>query len=93
MAVAAASAAADVMADDAQMVEYVLTTAVRMAVGNTGEAVASLPLARRAFDVFRERQKAIAGYDAVQEAGRRDRRRFLEMLIEGEYAAAETKKN
>ena len=90
---AAASAAADVMADDAQMVEYVLTTAVRMAVGNTGEAVASLPLARRAFDVFRERQKAIAGYDAVQEAGRRDRRRFLEMLIEGEYAAAETKKN
>lgn len=90
---AAASAAADVMSDDPQMVEYVLTTAVRMAVGNTGEAVASLPLARRAFDVFRERQKAIAGYDAVQEAGRRDRRRFLEMLVEGEYAAAETKKN
>lgn len=90
---AAASAAADVMADDPQMVEYVLTTAVRMAVGNTGEAAASLPLARRAFDVFRERQKAIAGYDAVQEAGRRDRRRFLEMLIEGEYAAAEATKN
>jgi len=90
---AAASAAANVMADDPQMVEYVLTTAVRMAVGNTGEAVASLPLARRAFDVFRERQRAIAGYDAMQEAGRRERRRFLEMLIEGEYAAAETKNN
>jgi tetratricopeptide (TPR) repeat protein len=89
----AASAAADTMADNPQMVEYVLTTAVRMAVGNTGEAVASLPLARRAFDVFRERQKAIAGYDAVQEAGRRDRRRFLEMLVEGEYAAAEAAKN
>jgi len=90
---AAASAAADVMADDAQMVEYVLTTAVRMAVGNTGEAAASLPLARRAFDVFRQRQKAIAGYDAMQEAGRRERRRFLEMLIQGEYAAAEATKN
>jgi len=90
---AAASDAADAMADNPQRVEYVLTTAVRMAVGNTGEAAASLPLARRAFDVFRERQKAIAGYDAMQEASRRERRRFLEMLIEGEYAAAEATKN
>lgn len=88
---AAADTAAKEFTDDPQMMEYVLTTAVRTSVSSTGEAVAALPLARRAFDVFRERQKAIAGYDAMQEAGRRERRRFLEMLIEGEYASAEAK--
>ena len=87
----AASDAANVMADDPQMVEYVLTTAVRMAVGNTGSTTAALPLARRAFAVFRERQRAMAGYEAVQESGRRERRSFLEMLIAGEYAAANAK--
>ena len=87
----AASDAAHVMADDPQMVEYVLTTAVRMAVGNTGSTTAALPLARRAFAVFRERQRAMAGYEAVQESGRRERRSFLEMLIAGEYAAANAK--
>lgn len=82
----AASHAADVTAGEPQMVEYVLTTAVR-AVDNRGSAEAALPLARRAFAVFKERQKAMSGYDAGQEANRRERRRFLEMLIAGEYAS------
>ncbi len=88
----AASHAADITADEPQMVEYVLTTAVRAA-DNRGAGAAALPLARRAFDVFRERQKAMAGYEAAQESGRRERRRFLEMLIAGEYAAAEAKQD
>lgn len=86
----AASHAADVAAGDPQMVEYVLTTAVR-AVGHRGSVAAALPLARRAFEVFQERQKAMAGYEAAQASGRRERRRFLEMLIAGEYAAANAK--
>ena len=86
----AASHAADVAAGDPQMVEYVLTTAVR-AVAHRGSVAAALPLARRAFAVFQERQKAMAGYEAAQASGRRERRRFLEMLIAGEYAAANAK--
>jgi hypothetical protein len=86
-----ALAAADAAGDDKQSVEYILTTAARMVVDTTSSFDAALPLARRAFDVFRERQKAMSGYDAGQEASRRDRRRFLEMLIAGEYAASQAK--
>jgi tetratricopeptide (TPR) repeat protein len=81
----AATAAADIARDDPQMVEYILTTAVRMVVDKTHAYAVVMPMARRALDVFRQRQLAMADYDAGQEAGRRDRRRFLEIVIEGEY--------
>ncbi|WP_210213468.1 hypothetical protein [Mesorhizobium sp. M4A.F.Ca.ET.090.04.2.1] len=42
---------------------------------------------RRANDVFRQRQTAMANYDAGQEASRRDGRRFLEIFIAGQYEA------
>ena len=85
--VQAATAAADVSRDDPQMAEYVLTTAVRMIVTKTNGYEAAMPLARRAYDVFRQRQTAMASYDAGQEASRRDGRRFLEIFIAGQYEA------
>ena len=86
-----ASAAADAAGDDNQSVEYILTTAARMVVDTTSSYDAAMPLARRAFAVFKQRQDAMSGYDAGQDANRRERRNFLEMLIAGEYAAAHPK--
>ncbi|RUW66793.1 hypothetical protein [Mesorhizobium sp. M4B.F.Ca.ET.049.02.1.2] len=81
----AATAAADVARDDPQVTEYVLATAVRMIVTKTNGYEAAMPLARRAYDIFRQRQTAMANYDAGQEASRRDGRRFLEIFIAGQY--------
>ena len=86
-----ATAAADAAGDDKQSVEYILTTAARMVVDTTSSYDAAMPLARRAFAVFKQRQDAMSGYDAGQEANRRERRNFLEILIAGEYAAAHPK--
>jgi hypothetical protein len=65
--------------------EYVLATAVRMIVTKTNGYETAMPLARRAYDIFRQRQTAMANYDAGQEASRRDGRRFLEIFIAGQY--------
>lgn len=81
----AATAAADVARDDPQVTEYVLATAVRMIVTKTNGYEAAMPLARRAYEIFRQRQTAMANYDAGQEASRRDGRRFLEIFIAGQY--------
>ncbi|MDX8437387.1 hypothetical protein RFN25_28690 [Mesorhizobium abyssinicae] len=81
----AATAAADVARDDPQVTEYVLATAVRMIATKTNGYEAAMPLARRAYDIFRQRQTAMANYDAGQEASRRDGRRFLEIFIAGQY--------
>lgn len=79
--------------DDQQMVEFIYATATKTAVQTQSSNATVLPLARQGFDVFRRRQKAMAGYDAGQQASRRDRRQFLEMVIASEYAAAEAKEN
>ncbi|MGN6304539.1 MAG: hypothetical protein ACTHNH_06975, partial [Mesorhizobium sp.] len=52
---------------------------------------AAMPYARRAMEVFRQRQQAYANYDAAQESGRRASRRFLEVFIGGAYDEAQTK--
>ncbi|MEP9385968.1 hypothetical protein [Mesorhizobium sp. KR9-304] len=88
-----AEKAAQAAGDDQQMVEFIYATATKTAVQTQSSNETVLPLARRGFDVFRDRQKAMAGYDTGQQASRRDRRQFLEMLIAGEYAAAEATKN
>lgn len=87
-----AEAAAEAAGDDSQMVEFIFATATKMAVQTESPNATVLPLARRGFDIFRERQKAMAGYDTGQQASRRDRRRFLEMLVAGEYAEAEARR-
>ena len=51
--------------------EYILTTAVWQAVINSVSHRIVLPVAREAFDAFREGQRAMAGYDSGQEAARR----------------------
>lgn len=83
-----AEAAVTAAGDDLQMREFILATATKMAVQTQSSNATVLPLARHGFETFRDRQKAMAGYDAGQQASRRDRRQFLEMLIAGEYAEA-----
>jgi tetratricopeptide (TPR) repeat protein len=84
----AAAAGADAVGEDLQMAEYMLTTAVRMVADKTGAYTDAMPAARRAFEVFKQRQKQIAGYEAAQESSRRERRRFLEIFIAGAYEEA-----
>lgn len=83
-----ATAYADLPDAALQNAEYALTTAVRMVVDKTGSTAAAMPYARRAFEVFRQRQQAYANYDAAQESGRRSSRRFLEVFIGGAYDEA-----
>jgi len=87
----AAVAYADLPDAALQNAEYALTTAVRMVVDKTGSTAAAMPYARRAMEVFRQRQQAYANYDAAQESGRRASRRFLEVFIGGAYDEAQTK--
>lgn len=84
----AATAYADLPDAALQNAEYALTTAVRMVAGKTGSTAAAMPYARRAFEVFRQRQQAYANYDAAQESGRRSSRSFLEVFISGAYDEA-----
>ncbi|MER2534087.1 MAG: hypothetical protein ABTQ31_02860 [Rhizobiaceae bacterium] len=80
-----AGRAADAAAGNPQQVEYILTTAAWQAMIHGGPVEAVLPVARRAFDVFRERQRLMAGYETGQEAVRRERRRFLETYVDALY--------
>lgn len=84
----AATAYADLPDAALQNAEYGLTTAVRMVVDKTGSTAVAMPYARRAFEVFRQRQQAYANYGAAQESGRRASRRFLEVFIGGAYDEA-----
>lgn len=72
-----------------RQVEYILTTAVWQAVINSVSHRIVLPVAREAFDAFREGQRAMAGYDSGQEAARRERRRFLESYLDTLYDSTE----
>lgn len=72
-----------------RQVEYILTTAVWQAVINSVSARIVLPVAREAFDAFRDGQRAMAGYDSGQEAARREGRRFLESYLDTLYDSAE----
>lgn len=89
--VTAASAAADIADGDLQMRQYVLTTATRMLFMRSFDHAEALPLAGRAFAAFKARQAALGGYDAGQEAARRDQRSFLDIYIGTNYAAAKAK--
>lgn len=89
--VTAASEAADIAGDDLQMRQYVLTTATRMLFMQSFDHADALPLAERAFAAFKARQAALGGYDAGQEAARRDQRSFLDIYIGTNYAAAKAK--
>ena len=81
----AAAAYADMPGATPQNAENVLTTAIRMVVDKTGSTAGTMPYARRALELFRQRQQAVANYDAAQESSRRTGRRFLEMFISGAY--------
>ena len=74
--------AADAAGGNLRQVEYILTSAVWQAAINAVPPETVLPVARRAFDVFREGQRAMAGHDSGQEAARRERRRFLESYLD-----------
>lgn len=84
----AAAAYADLPDAAVQNAEYALTTAVRMVADKTGSTAAAMPYARRAMEVFRQRQQAYVNYGAAQESGRRASRRFLETFIAGTYDEA-----
>lgn len=71
-----------------RQVEYILTTAVWQAVINSVSHRIVLPVAREAFDAFRDGQRAMAGYDSGQEAARREGRRFLESYLDTLYESA-----
>ena len=77
-----ADEAASAAAGNPRQVEYILTSAVWQAVVNAVRPETVLPVARRAFDAFRDGQRAMAGYDSGQEAARRERRRFLESYLD-----------
>ena len=66
-----------------------MTSAVWQAVVNSLPHQTVLPVAREAFAIFREGQRAMAGYDSGQEAARRERRRFMESYLDTLYEAAE----
>lgn len=89
--VTAASAAAEIAGGDLQMRQYVLTTATRMLFMQSFDHADALPLAEPAFAAFKARQAALGGYDAGQEAARRDQRSFLDIYIGANYAAAKAK--
>lgn len=89
--VKAAQSAADVADGDLQMRQYVLTTATRMLFMQAFDHADALPLAEPAFLAFKARQSAMGGYDAGQEAARRDQRSFLDIYIGANFAAAKTK--
>lgn len=89
--VEAATRAADVAGGDLQMRQYVLTTATRMLFMQAFDHADALPLAEPAFQAFKARQAALGGYDAGQEAARRDQRSFLDIYIGANYAAAKSK--
>lgn len=87
----AAQEAADVAGGDLQMRQYVLTTATRMLFMQSFSHADALPLAEPAFAAFKARQSALGGYDAGQEAARRDQRNFLDIYIGANFAAAKAK--
>lgn len=89
--VTAASAAAEVAEGDLQMRQYVLTTATRMLFLRAFDHADARPLAEPAFQAFKARQAALGGYDAGQEAARRDQRSFLDIYIGANFAAAKAK--
>lgn len=62
-------------------VEYILTAAVRLALGHAPAFRQALPVSSTAFAAFEQCQKTMGSYEAGQEATRRDRRRFLETHI------------
>lgn len=84
---AAAEEAAAAAAGNRRQVEYILTLAVQHAAAYGMPAETVLPVARRAFAVFRDGQREMAGYDSGQEAARRERRRFLESYLDTLYEA------
>ncbi len=84
----AAEEAADVASGDLQMRQYVLTTATRMLFMQSFSHADALPVAEPAFAAFKARQSALGGYDAGQEAARRDQRSFLDIYIGANFAAA-----
>lgn len=77
----AAREAADAAGDNPVQVEYILTTAARMAVGYALAFRQALPVSSAAFAAFERRQKTMGDYEAGQEAVRREHRRFLETHI------------
>lgn len=81
--------AAQAAGGNLRQVEYILTSAVWQAVVNSLPYQMVLPVAREAFAIFREGQRAMAGYDSGQEAARRERRRFMESYLDTLYEAAE----
>lgn len=81
--------AAQAAGGNLRQVEYILTSAVWQAVVNSLPHQTVLPVAREAFAIFREGQRAMAGYDSRQEAARRERRRFMESYLDTLYEAAE----
>lgn len=82
---ALARAAATVAEGNLQMREYVLTTAVRLALAWQGEGSQILPVAEEGFAAFKQRQASMSGYDSGQEAVRRERRRFIESYMASLY--------
>lgn len=81
--------AASAVRSNPRQAEYILTTAVWQAVINSVSYRTVLPVAREAFDAFRDGQRAMAGYDSGQEAARRERRRFLESYLDTLYDSVE----
>lgn len=77
----AAMQAAAAARNSIAQVEYILTTATRLAVNLAQGYDQALPVSRAAYAAFLERQASMATYEAGQEAARRDRRRFLETHV------------
>ena len=87
----AAEDAAEIASGDLQMRQYVLTTATRMLFMQSFDHADALPVAELAFAAFKARQSALGGYDAGQEAARRDQRSFLDIYIGANFSAAKAK--
>jgi len=77
----AAMQAAEAARNSIAQVEYILTTATRLAVNLALAYDQTLTVSRAAYAAFLERQASMATYEAGQEAARRDRRRFLETHV------------
>lgn len=78
----AARDAAEAAGKKLAQVEYILTTATRVATNATRSYEKTLLISHEAYAAFLKRQGTMASYEAGQEAARRERRRFLETHLE-----------
>lgn len=78
----AAQAAAELARAQPDQAEYILASAARQTVLWASAHAQSLPVARAAYAIFKERQKTLGSHESGQDQARRHRRQFLETYVD-----------